>query len=386
MQFTKLKTLCDAGSDGGEIDLQEVSPLSLSLFGGAIQMYIAEPQEEVMDDVMEATVERVLQNRTDFERRLKLDPIPRPFLLAENVSAEVYSEISEMLPRDCEYSEGSIVIWELVSGSHEGSAQKFVTQVGYALIRALGQGQRGIADPTAVVELYLNPTGGRSIWYRSNSSYIPDASVTPRLGHVGTATLYVEAASSEPTVHVLGKVPNLFQVHDPHHGRLGTDVQTIVIFSFELPPNPPDRNKRPAMIAIVYRRRTWANNLANGMSVNDALCHPDFACDFSSRSANPPFPFPAVKLSAIVGDTPGVSLRNAFPAVLPPPCTHAGMPQYQLPLALDDLFFVRTGATPGIGSRRIPAEFGPLTHISVDLFGLQTIIHDFYVAAENRFD
>ena len=100
----------------------------------------------------------------------------------------------------------------------------------------------------------------------------------------------------------------------------------------------------------------------------------------------PPFHFPLEQLSTIVGDTPGVSLRNDFPDVLPAPCTQAGMPQYQLPIALDDLFFSRVGdTTPGIGYREIPTVFAGMTQITIDLFRIQDVIDYFYDSTNNEF-
>jgi hypothetical protein len=295
----------------------------------------------------------------------------------EDVNEDAYLEVEEMMPRDCEYSDGRILIWELKSGAHDGSAIKFTNSIMYkAMVGVLTQ--QNVANPIDVVDSYVSSSGGRRIPYTGSQGYSPDASITPNLNHIGTATVVVETASSESNPHVLAKVPDYLG-----ENSRSTDVQAVIIFSLELPPDPPHANKRPAMIALQYQRRSWETKRANGVSINDCLCQPDYAIDFSSGANG--FVYPSIGLQAIVGDTAGVSLFNSFPNPRPPPCQTQLTPSFMMPIALDDIFFIRTGGPAGVGARQIPQVFGGQTHIHVDLFDIQTVVHRFYNPNVNNY-
>jgi hypothetical protein len=260
-------------------------------------------------------------------------PFPLPFVLLEGVLEEDYLEIEEMIPRDCEYSEGRILMWEMKSGSHYASAHTFVDKFHYALVQCLQQ--NGAPNSFREATLLTISSGGRNIVVDAvlAGHFRPDDSITPSLGHIGTATVVVETASSETLSHVLQKVPFYFD-----EGHTSTDVQVVVIFSLEFPPNPPQPNKRPAMCALLYQRRHFNSLRGNGKTINDALCLPIFAREFSSGANG--FLYPQRSLQGLVGDTPGLSLFSAFPNPAPPPCQGYDDPNYLLQLGLDDIFFI----------------------------------------------
>jgi len=194
-----------------------------------------------------------------------------------------------------------------------------------------------------------------------------------------TATVVVETAASQSLSDVLDKVPRYFgdaRAFPPGVVVVATDVQAVVVLKALLPPANLPAPRSPAIIALLYRKLTWDNQKRNGLSVAACKCQPDFAMDISP-GLNGYF-YPIADLQGIA-DGSGRNLLTRFP--LPAPvCNQAGIVAFQMPIALEDLFGVRSRI-----QHNVPPVYQNVIEIRVDLWEVQQAFVNFYNAATNKF-